>query len=241
MEKRESIIRKLNALKAKANDPSIKDTPEAINAMAKFNELMQRYNLTLTDLEIKAQGINFGTYRTSKGKESKTARHPISFVTLAIREISNTEVVLQGYNKRVFVGTPSDVQYAEFLYDLIYNSCERAAVAFKMGVEYSRIINTTRMKGDEVLWNFKRGFVVACYHAIQNMIKENKGTGTDLVVLKNELIKSFLDDNGMAAAKVSNKSVAIKDEMMAIVNNGYKEGAKVKLRNEITNVAGYLS
>jgi len=240
MENKEAIIRKLNALKAKANDPTIKDTPEAISAMAKFNELMQRYNLTLTDLEVKAQGINFGPKKTAKGKENAKTRHPIAFCTLRIAAISNTEIVTSGWNSRVFVGTPSDIQYAEFLYDLIYNSAERAAIAYKMSADYQRDINLSKLKGDEIMWNYKYGFVIACNEALVKMIAENyKSQGPGLVVLKNELIKAFLDEQGTKAAG-SGKGVAVKDHMQAVVAKGFVEGEKLKLRNEVTNIAGYL-
>ncbi len=243
MDNRDSIIRKLQALNAKANDPSIKDTPEAIGAMIKFNELMKKYNVTLTELEIKKAGVGYGKGFTAKGKENQKYRNPIAYAVIGIANLTDTKLICAGFNAYQFVGTQADVQYAEFLYNMIMNATNRAFIAFKIGPTYSAILNNSRKSPQDIEWNYRYGFVAACSAAIQAMIKDKAGQGTGLILVKSELIAAFLNETGGKEAGVS-KGVALKEEFTNIKAIGYLEGEKLKLRNEVEennpNIAGLI-
>lgn len=238
MHNREDIIRKLNAIKAKANNAA---TPEeAATFLAAFNKLMAKYKLTETDLEVKEAGIHTD-YRKAGNAYTQKARNPIANVIVRIAELTDTKAITLGWDAYGFLGTPSDLQYAMWIYDLVSNTMERASLAYKLSLDYHKRINN-HQKPVDVMYAYKVGFTHAINKALQAMIDERKVPGKSLVVLKHGLILAFMEANKIGEPSQV-KALAIKSELNEIALEGMKEGEKVKLRKETTGtkIAGLLN
>lgn len=225
MENRDSIIRKLNALRAKAYDKSIADTPEAISALTKFNELMQRYNLTLTDLEVRESKI--GGFNK---KPTKTTDY-MKYLVLGISQLTNTEVIPVKGGEFLFIGIGADIAYANWIYDLVSNALENSTIAYKIGPDYHKRINNGE-KPAKIMEAFKNGFVYAVSENIQKLTQSNS-TGNSLMVLKNDLIASFMQEQGINTPRTKSTAIKVADNHTEVMQNGYREGNKVRLRQEV--------
>lgn len=236
MENRDSIVRKLNALKAIFEHKNANEA-EAIAAIDKYNALMQKYNLTETDLHIKQSGIKFANVQTDK-----TVFAAIHYMVVGITMVTNTEVIVRRNDRAcpcyMFVGTMVDVQYADFLFRLLEGAVDSAWKAYKATDAYSNL--NKHHHGRLIKKAFEDGFCTRMHEKLEQVARENgmETTGRDLVVLKNALIKAALDEAGMKSSSTKLTTYAIKSDAAAYA--GMAEADKVRLRQEAEAKTKYL-
>lgn len=230
MTNRDKIIKKLNALRALANDPTITGTGEAINAINAYNKLMAKYKLTETDLEVKNSTIS------GKGVGRKEAdKDFLGHIATLISTYTETKVVASNDKSNlnlVFVGIPVDVQHAVFMYDVVCVAFQRSKVAYLQTPLYHKLLND-KMAHKDIMHQFEAGMTIVISDALEAMIKE-KQTNTpsnSLIVIKNALIEAVIKTANNGAA---NKAVAIRPDDRSFLM-GVEEGKKVKLRKEVAN------
>jgi|ERR1043166_7236211 hypothetical protein len=229
MENRDSIIRKLNALKAKANGAS---TPEeALSFANKYEELMEKYRLTETDLEIKNSKVESSTKTTRKETDK------MELIAISIATLTDTEVRVKGKDI-IYYGLPADLQYANWLYDLISDSLTTGYHKLPLTPLYHKLINNG-VKGEEIKHNFKLGFLGIIQKALLEMIAAKKVKGNALVVLKNAIILQEIGE--VKERKVNAKEIALYKGSHEAALHGVEEGSKVKLVKGVDNqVKGYI-
>ena len=231
MTNRDDIIRKLNAIKAKANNAG---TPEEAMAFANaFEKMMAKYRLTETDLEVKSSKVESFTKKPRKETDK------MELICKAIAKLTDTYAVKSEDNKNIiFYGLPVDLQYANWLYDLISDSLITGYHKLPMTVAYHRLINNG-VKGDEIKHNFKLGFLVAGHESLVKMIAEKEVAGNALIVLKQDII--LREMTKAKGQKTSKKDIALYTGSQEIAGHGYEEGSKVKLSKGVeSEVKGYL-
>lgn len=231
MENRDAIVRKLNALKAKFEHGTTNEH-EAQAAMEAYNRLMQKYNLTETDLHVRESGIDHKTF-----KHGNKQNGPMFWVVVGIGNVTDTKPIGDPATKSVtFFGTGPDVQYAEFLYRLIEGSLKLAWKSYRYSFEYTRQ-SRAGVHGKIIRNAFEKGFIFQMHERLEAMAAENKKVGTGLIVLKNQLIKAHLDDMGMKT-KASNVVARYQDN--SALKAGMDEADKVRLRQEAESKTLYL-
>lgn len=233
MDNRDAIVNKLNALRAKANGAS---TPEEALAFAnKYEELMRKYKLTETDLEIKSSKVE----SFSKAPPKKLDK--LALVVGHIATLTDTVAVRDSKTKEfVFFGLPADLQYANWLYELIAQTMDRAVNAFPATKLYHDMLKN-KVKPLELKENFKTGFLVAIAIGLMEMIEANRVKGNALIVLKHGLILIEIEKQGEMGGKADNLP-KLYDGAHEALAMGYEEGGKVKLRKEVESVVkGYLA
>lgn len=228
---REAILRRLQALKAMFEH---KDTSEAeaMQAMALYAKLMEKYDLTETDLSVKQAGVGFRKVKNSETKHE----HEVAFIVLAIEALTETRIVpVKGNEKEpglfhVIHGTRSDVDYAEFIYRLCYNAIETSWKAYRYSYEYTKLVKKQGIHGRKVRSNFRLAMAYRLADRINAMAKERhaKQAGTSLIVLKSELIKVAFPDLKQGNA-IKGKNLAIKDDSVKAAWAGFEAGNKVEL------------
>jgi hypothetical protein len=221
---RDKIIQKLNALRNTAYDKSIKDTPEALNALNLFSKLMEKYNLTLTDLEVKSIPVTGMVKKTNKSTDF------MHQMVVVIADITNTEVIRANKDEYLFLGVGADIAYANWIYDLVANSLETCSTIYKIGLDYHKLINSGH-KGQDVMEAYKQGYIFAVINTLESL--KAVATGNALVPVKNELITKFMDDNGIQSSNRRTKAIKIAGDKMDAVEAGYSQGRNVKVRQEI--------
>jgi hypothetical protein len=233
MDNRDAIVNKLNALRAKANGAS---TPEEALAFAnKYEELMRKYKLTETDLEVKSSKIN----SFSKAPPKKLDK--LALVVGHIATLTDTVAVRDSKTKEfVFFGLPADLQYANWLYELIANTMDRSLNAFPASKLYHDMLKN-KVNPKELKENYKLGFLAAIAIGLMEMIEANKVRGNALVVLKHGLILAEIAEQG-ETGPTKDKLPTLYDGAHEAATMGYQDGAKVKLRKEVESVVkGYLA
>lgn len=233
MESRDSIVRKLNGLKAKFEHEATGEA-EAMAAIAAYNRLMQKYNLTETDLHIRESGVEAKTF-----KHGAKQNGPMYWIVTGIGAVTDTRPIANAETKEItFFGTGPDVQYAEFLYRLIENALKTSWQAYRYSFEYTRL-SKSGIHGRIIRNGFEKGFIIRLCQRLQAMAADNKaaGAGRDLIVLKNQLIQAALD--GVKTKKPQKAIMRYQDT--SAVKAGMDQADNVRLRKEAESKTHYLT
>lgn len=229
MDNRDSILRRLAALKAKFAEGSGCTEAEAESAMKMYNDLMQRYNIEETDVHIRQEGIGFSAFSYKEGKQ----KHEVYWCLTAIGELTDTKPVVDGQNV-TFFGTKPDRDYAEFLYRLTIKSLETEWKAFRYSFNYTKL-HRRGVHGKKIRHSFRTAFINRLAKRMRDMAGANKikesSTGTALVLLKAELIDAFLAEKFGKLRKGGEKQTRLSTSEAA--EAGRDSADKVRLRQEV--------
>ena len=225
MENRDSIVRKLAALKAKFEHAATSEA-EATSAINKYNELMAKYRLTETDLNIRESSIKIGKFPSKDYGFDDLA--PMCWLITPISMVTETKGVCFENTFGLFLGTMADVQHAEFLWDRCEDALTSAWAAYQISPNYKSFLNRGN-KPDEIKYYFINGWLQRMTRRLLDMVPENREpTRNALVVLKNALITQAMGGDGQTQAT---KAVAIHGHS-PIHYEGGLEADKVSLRRE---------
>ena len=201
---REKIAAKIKALLSKTLAANATES-EMLAATAKAAELMAKYNLTLTEAEILAEGFESDEIPSSDKKMGLIR----DLLSLAVSNFTGTRIWVDKKTFKFF-GMTSDVIFARFLLDSLTDFVSRHADEFAQRelerVAREKDITVSRAEEDygPQVYRWWESFVFACTKRICDRLKETqrdarvKGTGKDLVVLdKRTLITDELKKRGI--------------------------------------------
>lgn len=231
MENRDAIVRKLNALRAKFEHGATSEH-EATAAMDKYNELMAKYRLTETDLNVRDSGIKIGEFHTYKYDFGQLA--PICWLIKPIAMVTSTKGVCYSNITGVFFGTGADVQYAEFIWRRCDDSLKATWEAFYKSPTYERFEKNGWSEA-EIRTSFIQGWLQRMTARLLEMAPKMPSENA-LIVLKNELIEAALGEAG----KTSTSNAVAKQGHNIITLEGGLEADKVRLRQEADAQTKYL-
>lgn len=214
-----SIIRKIKALRARAADAASSEA-EAAKAAQVADKLLREHNINLSELDVRAEGVEKNVWGVGK-----RTRGPETFAAVKIGKATNCKVWVQNGGEVVFLGNPADVEVALYYMDLVSNAAEACLRAYRKTEEYAREARyySSRKIGSD----YRIGVCQRLGERILEQVQaEHKpqASGTGLVVVKDALIKQWLQDNGMAFRhKRSNRT------MGASYNDGRGAADKVSI------------
>lgn len=230
MQDRDSIVRKINALNAIANDGAA-SLNEVEVAIRKRDKLMEEYNLTFSDLEIKNSKVNEQPIRTGAKKHLPEMHNVVN----VIAKLTETEVVhFSGGSEHVYVfyGLRVDTEYAEWIYRLVLNSLEQAWKAFKFSAKYTDLVKYQGIHGRVVRANFRNAFILLIKEKLQAMVLDKQTVSTNaLVLIKKDLIKVEIDKLN-TTGKTSNRAIGFSKIAPEAIAAGLEEANKVVLRQQ---------
>jgi len=162
-------------------------------AAAKVAELLDRYDLSLTDVEIRDAPCEKREYETYRKK-----RIPLDACVGAIAIFCNSRVWREknqaGEARYVFFGLRSDIEVAHYLTELIDNAVRSEFGRYKTSAGYRRFRHQDRHVANS---SFMLGMVASIADKLTAMKRErdavNNGTGRDLVVLKASVVDAELE------------------------------------------------
>jgi hypothetical protein len=183
---------RINGLRAKTTDNGCTEA-EALSAAAKVAELLDRYDLSLTDVEIRHVHCEKRVYETRRRK-----RIPLDDCIGAIANFCDCRVWREksqsGNARYVFCGLPSDIEVAHYLSELIDNTIRSELGRYKTSPAYRSFRHQDRHMANT---SFNLGMVASIADKLTAMKKErdavNDGTGRDLVVLKASVVDAELE------------------------------------------------
>lgn len=179
---------------------------EALAAAAKVAELLDRYDLSLTDIEIRSAPCERRAYETHRKK-----RIPLDDCISAIAEFCDCKVWREkdaaGEGIYVFFGLRSDVEAAHCLTELIDGAVRSELGRYKTSRDYRRFRHQERHMANA---SFALGMVASIADKL-TAIKAardtvNGGTGRDLMVLKGSVVAAEFEKLGLGLRTVDRAS-----------------------------------
>ncbi len=166
---------------------------EALSAAAKVAELLDRYDLSLTDIELREAPCERRAYETHLKK-----RIPLDDCIGAIAAFCDCRVWREknpaGEARYVFFGLGSDVEVAHYLTELIDGAVRHELGRYKNGAEYRRFRHQDRHTANA---SFALGMVASIADRLTAMKAERDtiatGAGRGLVVLKACVVDAELE------------------------------------------------
>lgn len=193
MSERENLAAKIRALRAKTVENGCTED-EAIAAAAKAAEMLERYNFTLDEVELRASPFEMHTERY--GDE---VGRPLWRVAAAVATLTNTRYWASrpGVFPRelTFFGFAHEVEVASYMLEICAGAMRR---------EQSRILHggdtahTPRAR--RAIRPFLDGMADRLRERILEMVPP-RPTGTGLVVLRKELVEAAMAEAGMQTQK----------------------------------------
>ena len=182
---------RIQGLRAKTTDNGCTEA-EALSAAAKVAELLNRHDLSLTDVEIRDAPCERREYETHRKK-----RIPLDDCIGAIASFCDCRVWREknqaGEARYVFFGLRSDIEVAHYLTELIDTAVRSELGRYKTSAAYRRFRHQDRHIANG---SFTLGMVTSIADKLTAMKAErdavNNGSGRDLVVLKASVVDAEL-------------------------------------------------
>ncbi|MDR3514887.1 MAG: DUF2786 domain-containing protein [Azospirillaceae bacterium] len=182
---------RIQALRAKTVDNGCTEE-EAMTAAAKVAELLDRYDLSLSDVEIREQSCERLAFETGYKK-----RIPLDGCVGAIADFCDCRVWREknptGDFRYVYFGLRSDVAVAHYLTDLIDAAVRAELGRFKTSPGYLRFKHNQRPMANS---SFSLGMVASIATRLGVMKAErdaaNRRGGRDLVIVKTAVVDEEL-------------------------------------------------
>jgi hypothetical protein len=183
---------RIQGLRSKTTDNGCTEA-EVLVAAAKVAELLDRYDLSLTDVEIRDAQCEQREYETYRKK-----RIPLDGCVGAIANFCDCRVWREknqaGEARYVFFGRRSDIEVARYLTELVDNVVRSELGRYKMSAGYRRFRHQDRHMANS---SFTLGMVASIGDKLTTMKTErdavNNGSGRDLVVLKASVVDGELE------------------------------------------------
>lgn len=179
---------------------------EALSAAAKVAELLDRHDLSLTEVELRATACEQRAYQTRHRK-----RIPLDDCVGAIAAFCDCRVwrekSAEGRARFVFFGLPADVEAAHWLTGVVDEAVRTELGRFKNSAEYQRFRHQDRHLANA---SFALGMVASIADKLTAMKaardRSNGGAGRDLVVAKAGVVEVELERLGVTLRSVPGAS-----------------------------------
>ncbi|PIB90917.1 DUF2786 domain-containing protein [Caulobacter sp. FWC2] len=183
---------RIQGLRAKTTDNGCTEA-EALSAAAKVAELLDRYDLSLTDVEIREASCERREYETRHNK-----RIPLEECIGAVASFCDCRVWREkaptGDPRYVFFGLRADIEAAHYLTELIDSAVRSELGRYKTSASYQRFRHQDRHMANA---SFTLGMVTSIAEKLTAMKagrdRANNDAGRDLVVLKSAVVDAELE------------------------------------------------
>ena len=201
---------RIQALRAKTIDNGCTED-EALSAAAKVAELLDRYDLSLTDIDIRKAPCERRAYETFRKK-----RIPLDDCIGAVANFCDCRVWREknqiGESRYVFFGLRSDIEVAHYLTELIDTAVRFELGRYKTTSEYRGFRHNVRHLANS---SFALGMVASIADKLTAMKAErdkvNHATGRGLVVLKASVVDAEFGklDLNLRSARCTSRMVSM--------------------------------
>jgi hypothetical protein len=226
-QKRESIIRKINLLKEKTTTNGCSES-EAMTAAEMISRLLQEYDLSMTEVEVKSQ-----EFVNEQIDISGKVKKPIHDVSSSIAYFTDTKVY---FSKRMgnfiykFFGAKKDVEFASYLFDLLSHAMDNEYAKYQKTPEYKTI------GGKVARSSFYKGMIIRLSQRLREMkntiTNEAKTSG---LVLYNKMAiteQMFREHNPNLRLKTTTSKMTISDK--SAFNSGKEAANRVNITSGLS-------
>jgi Protein of unknown function (DUF2786) len=219
----ERLVQRIQGLRAKTVEQGCTEQ-EALAAAEKVAELLDRYGLTLSELDLRRQaceGIGIETGRKRRGPIDDCIPHIAQFFDCR----AWAEHTASGTLRYIFFGMKSDVQAALYLHDLIVLAFATETAAFQAGAFYQDAHSSQRRTATNSFQIGLAGGIIGKLDALRRARDDARrgGSGRDLVPIKDSIIDAELARLGLMTRRAGgNRRRVIRDAYAA----GQEAGAR---------------
>jgi len=193
----DKVLGRIKALREKTVDKGCTEQ-EALAAAEKIAELLDRYGLSLSEVELKSQpceGAGIETGRKRFGPIDGCIPTVGAFCDCRVW----SEKTAEGEIRYVFFGLPADVAGARYLYDLVEQAFETETERFKATPLYGEHHSSERRSATT---SFQTGLAYGIGTKLRSLRAEREttmrnSTGRDLVLVKESVVEDELAKLGM--------------------------------------------
>lgn len=207
----QKIIDKIKALRARAADAASSEA-EAAKAAAVADKLLREHNLSIDDVEVRAAGVVCRVWNPGC-----RVRSPEGYAASKVAKATGVEAWVANGGEITFLESPTDVEVSLYYMDLVREASKTCLRAYSKTPEYAglkRCFSPRRISRD-----FRIGVCSRLGERIRDantVAEQAQPTGTGIIVVKNALIREWLDDHGLrfrtsrvgAAANAAGRSAA---------------------------------
>ena len=196
----ERLVQVVQGLRAKTVEQGCTEQ-EALAAAAKVAELLDRYGMSLGELDFKAQpceGMTMQTDRKRNGPIDRCVPAVASFFDCRVWGERAADKTI----RYVFFGLRGDVGAAQYLHELVERAFETETDRFRAGALYLAMEGERRSATN----SFQIGLADGIIGKLQAMRAERgtgRGTGRDLVPVKAAMVDEELDKLGISLRRVA--------------------------------------
>ena len=182
----QKIIDKIKALRARAADAASSEA-EAAKAAAVADKLLREHNLSIDDVEVRAAGVVCRVWNPGC-----RVRGPEGYAASKVAKATGVEVWVANGGEITFLGSPADVEVSLYYMDLVREASKACLRAYSKTPEYAGLKHCFSPR------RISRDFRIGERIRDDNTVAEQaQPTGTGIVVVKNALIREWLEDRGL--------------------------------------------
>ena len=233
---RDKVIERIRALAAKTVENGATEA-EALAAAEKVGEMLAKYNLSMSEVEVREDNYRRGRHPTGNRKR----QHEVQFTASAIAQFTDTKVWGEQDDGRgiSFFGADHDVEVALYLIDLFQSAMDHEWAQYQKTDNYRRSLTHGRSQRA----SFMRGMA----HRLSERLRVNKqqyrkdaaATGRDLVPVKHQVVEQEFKKQFNLKLRSSKSSCRFDSRAYGA---GHEAGDKVSINPGVkkNNVSGYL-
>lgn len=233
MDNREDIIDKIRKLLALSKSPY---QHEAELAMAKVNEIMTKYQIQMSEVDVS----QVSAQEAVLGEDinvSETYRSFVREIAAAAGELFDTRVVRTGSQSGfAYVGLREDIRLSQIMFEYLWGSwlsiVSEDTKAWKRSVEVMGKVRQYEVKQYKI--GHGQGFSMIVLERARALASQRKAqvkaTGTSLIVLKDQIVKDWLDKN-----TIQTKSPGYKHQDDGFYE-GRQRGREIPLDGALSNM-----
>ena len=220
------VIERIRGLRAKTTQQGCTEH-EALLAAEKVAQLLERYGLSLSEIEMRKQACEGFGVDTGRRK-----REPIDRCAPTVGDFCDCRVWGEtgptGSIRHVYFGLPADVEAARYLHDLVGVAFETETAAFRRGPFYTATPSPQRRGA---VTSFQIGLADGIIAKLAKLKADRraataKSTGRDLMPIKTSILDEEMEKLGLAFT--SRRSTRRK-----VVTAAYTEGKSAGARFEV--------
>ncbi|WP_158811754.1 DUF2786 domain-containing protein [Beijerinckia sp. L45] len=192
------VIERIRALRAKTIDQGCTEE-EALAAASKVAELLDRYGLSLSEIDIRTQtceGVGVDSNRKRVGPLDECLPSIAGFCDCKAWQEKTAADTL----RTVFFGLPADVAAAHYLYERVAAAFETETTIFQRSALYIEILGVDR-RGATTSFQVGLGHTISTKLAKLRATRDEtvlSGSGRELVAVKHAVIDDDLAKLGLA-------------------------------------------
>ena len=188
------LLQRIRGLRAKTVDQGCTEQ-EALAAAEKVAELLDRYGLSLGELDFRAQACDGAMVQTARKRFT-----PFDNCVPAIATFFDCRVWAErpggGPMRYIFFGLRADVAAAQYLYELVDRAFETETASFRTGPVYAGMTGERRSATTSFQIGLAAG-ICAKLQTIRAARTQHQSSGRDLVVMKAAIVDEEVGKLGL--------------------------------------------